>query len=172
MKENRRNGFTIVELLIVIVVIAILAVITIVAYNGVQARARDSQLQSVANSWIKALRLYHVDHGSYPSSSQLMDQSWDSSNMVGVTSGMYTTSISGAASALISQDPVTSSLNDTGNYFKTGFINYRGSDSYWLNADGTFADNSTAVCGSGSPCNTYVLVYRLSDGSLKYAYGN
>lgn len=36
----RRNGFTIVELLIVIVVIGILATITIVSYNGIQDRAR------------------------------------------------------------------------------------------------------------------------------------
>lgn len=38
-----RRGFTIVELLIVIVVIAILAAISIVAYNTVAAKARDAQ---------------------------------------------------------------------------------------------------------------------------------
>ncbi|MFZ1250683.1 MAG: LamG-like jellyroll fold domain-containing protein [Candidatus Microsaccharimonas sp.] len=42
----RATGFTIVELLIVIVVIAILAAITIVAFNGVQNRAKVSALQS------------------------------------------------------------------------------------------------------------------------------
>lgn len=45
---NRRNhtGFTPVELLIVIVVIAILATIAILAYNGIQERARDAQRMS------------------------------------------------------------------------------------------------------------------------------
>lgn len=37
-----RQGFTIVELLIVIVVIAILAAITVVAYGGIQRRAKDN----------------------------------------------------------------------------------------------------------------------------------
>lgn len=41
IKNKQNSGFTIVELLIVIVVIGILAAITIVAYNGVQQRARD-----------------------------------------------------------------------------------------------------------------------------------
>lgn len=42
--KSRNTGFTIVELLIVIVVIGILAAIVIVAYNGVQDRARSSAM--------------------------------------------------------------------------------------------------------------------------------
>lgn len=61
-----RRGFTIVELLIVIVVIGILAAITIVAYNGIQARARDAQRLSDIQSVAKALQLYYADNGSYP----------------------------------------------------------------------------------------------------------
>lgn len=45
--QSRNNsGFTIVELLIVVVVIAILAAITIVAYNGISDRAKQSALAS------------------------------------------------------------------------------------------------------------------------------
>jgi len=44
--EQRSKGFTIVELLIVVVVIAILAAITIVSYNGVQNRASDAAVKS------------------------------------------------------------------------------------------------------------------------------
>lgn len=44
----RTRGFTIVELLIVIVVIGILAAITIVAFNGVQERSRMASAQAFA----------------------------------------------------------------------------------------------------------------------------
>jgi prepilin-type N-terminal cleavage/methylation domain-containing protein len=61
------GGFTIVELLIVIVVIGILAAITIVAYNGIQTKARNTQTISVINTYQKALLLYGAEQGSYPS---------------------------------------------------------------------------------------------------------
>ena len=61
-----RRGFTIVELLIVIVVIAILAAIVIVAYNGIQARARAASLTSDLTNASTALKLYQVDNGGYP----------------------------------------------------------------------------------------------------------
>jgi len=65
IKSNRR-GFTIVELLIVIVVIGILAAIVIVAYNGIQNRANDSRRVSDLEAISKALEEQYVDTGSYP----------------------------------------------------------------------------------------------------------
>lgn len=50
-------GFTIVELLIVIVVIGILAAITIVAYNGMQQRANTAQITSTVDSWDKIIKM-------------------------------------------------------------------------------------------------------------------
>lgn len=64
MKKDR--GFTIVELLIVIVVIAILAAIVIVAYNGVQNRAKTSAAQSTAQTVQQKLEAYNAENGSYP----------------------------------------------------------------------------------------------------------
>lgn len=67
MLRNNKNshGFTIVELLIVIVVIGILAAITIVAFTGVQQRARDSQRMSDMANLAKAIRLYEAQHGDF-----------------------------------------------------------------------------------------------------------
>lgn len=60
------NGFTIVELLIVIVVIAILAAISIVAYNGIQSRATDSANLSNASAITKAIIRYKLDNNGIP----------------------------------------------------------------------------------------------------------
>lgn len=68
MKIPRKNdayGFTIVELLIVVVVIAILAAITIVTFNGVQMRARDSARRQDLGVLAKAIKLYSVDVGDH-----------------------------------------------------------------------------------------------------------
>ena len=62
------SGFTIVELLIVIVVIAVLAAITLVAFNGIQNRGHDAAVQSDLQTLAKKLRLYYVDNEAYPAS--------------------------------------------------------------------------------------------------------
>lgn len=72
-RKTKYAGFTIVELLIVIVVIAILAAIVIVAYNGIQARARDSlRIQDLKNI-AKALEAYKITTGSYPTPNSTMN---------------------------------------------------------------------------------------------------
>jgi prepilin-type N-terminal cleavage/methylation domain-containing protein len=56
-----KSGFTIVELLIVVVVIAILAAITIVSYNGITARANSSAAAAMAATFQKKAELFAAD---------------------------------------------------------------------------------------------------------------
>lgn len=67
-KVTTRHGFTIVELLIVIVVIAILAAVTIVGYIGVSQRATESMLKSEVRSAAQQIELYKTENGSNPAS--------------------------------------------------------------------------------------------------------
>lgn len=64
---KNRSGFTIVELLIVIVVIAILATISIVAYSGIQQRATNTRIIVTVNQVVKSITGYISTNGSYPS---------------------------------------------------------------------------------------------------------
>ena len=65
-RNNRLTGFTIVELLIVIVVIGILAAISIVAYNGIQTRATDSITKTDISNTTKQLGVESATEGVYP----------------------------------------------------------------------------------------------------------
>lgn len=64
--HTAHRGFTIVELLIVVVIIAILAAITIVAYNGIQVRANNSAAQQTLNTLAKKIHTYYTLKGNYP----------------------------------------------------------------------------------------------------------
>lgn len=69
-KRQETKGFTIVELLIVIVVIAILASITIVSYNGITAQARAAKLQATLAQVRDQVLVYRLSggHTGYPDS--------------------------------------------------------------------------------------------------------
>lgn len=65
---KKQTGFTIVELLIVIVVIAILATISVVAYNGIRERANVSTNQADLSALQKKAEVFKIDNGRYPNS--------------------------------------------------------------------------------------------------------
>ncbi len=71
ISSNKTKGFTLVELLIVIVVIAILAAISIVAYNGVTQKARDDERVATARNLVNAAAAYNSEHDSWPQHSDL-----------------------------------------------------------------------------------------------------
>jgi prepilin-type N-terminal cleavage/methylation domain-containing protein len=73
--KSKQQGFTIVELLIVIVVIGILAAITIVAYNGIQNRGKAAAGQAAANALMKKAEAFNTVNSVYPSYCQLVTNS-------------------------------------------------------------------------------------------------
>lgn len=73
---RHKNGFTIVELLIVVAVIAILAAVAVVGYYGVQSNARDKSLLSDIEKVEAELTRYATKNGGLYDSSL----NWDSSS--------------------------------------------------------------------------------------------
>lgn len=88
--QKNKHGFTIVELLIVIVVIGILAAITIVAYNGIQQRARNAQVIAGVEAYNKALRSYHAVNSAYPTTGGCLGANYPSNYCWQGTSGTHT----------------------------------------------------------------------------------
>lgn len=72
ISSNKSKGFTLVELLIVIVVIGILAAISIVTYNGVTQKARDDERTSNARNLVNAAASYNSEKGSWPTHNDLL----------------------------------------------------------------------------------------------------
>lgn len=67
-KHNLRKsfGFTIVELLVVIVVIGILATITVISYTGISQKATIASITSDLDNAFKQFKLFQVINGGYP----------------------------------------------------------------------------------------------------------
>lgn len=67
--RSKQIGFTVVELLIVIVVIAILAAIAIVGYNSISQRAQNAAYQADVRTMLNKLGVFYSTYGRYPAPS-------------------------------------------------------------------------------------------------------
>ena len=146
--KHKQSGFTIVELLIVIVVIAILAAISIVAYNGIQQRARDSERQSDINTMQKQLELFYTDRGYYPLTESLIGGngfSYAANNFTSPGPG-YMVSPTNTDKTVSSYKDFSSPPNDV-----YGYLAYK--------SDGT-TRCSSAAGDVATACRRYVLYYR------------
>ena len=101
----RPQGFTIVELLIVIVVIAILASISIVAYQGIQSRANDSVVENDLHNIAKTLELIKGDLGRYPGYVWQVDE-FTNSNTFKFSKSAYDRSVNNAMYCVNTEDDI------------------------------------------------------------------
>lgn len=68
IKEKVANGFTIIELLVVIVVIGTISAIVLVSYSGVSEKATIASMQADLANSAQKLKMYYTDHNVYPQS--------------------------------------------------------------------------------------------------------
>ena len=150
------SGFTIVELLIVIVVIGILAAITIVAYGNVRERAQFASMRSDLASINKAIKLYHAQNGAYPITPASVP-GCTSGNWCGTDQATGDNFVPGVVPAFASklpQLPATNGPNDTYLYRSPAGTDYKliRYKEFNLSAaeQAAFADLRTTGCASST----------------------
>ncbi len=82
--KKQIKGFTIVELLIVIVVIGILALLVITTFSGVQQSARNTERQTDIKALHGQLEAYYAKNTRYPTLANVNSNSWRGTNMKGL----------------------------------------------------------------------------------------
>ena len=82
--KRKESGFTIVELLIVIVVIGILAALVVTTFSGIQRKARDSERQTDINAVHSQIEAYFAQNGRYPTNANLDADAWVTTNLPGL----------------------------------------------------------------------------------------
>ena len=82
--KSNNKGFTIVELLIVIVVIGILAALVVTTFTGIQQRARNTERQTDIKAIHGQVEAYYAQNGRYPTLDNLNDATFRSNNMKGL----------------------------------------------------------------------------------------
>ena len=136
IKRNNR-GFTIVELLIVIVVIGILAALVITTYTGIQKKARDTERKTDINALHGQVEAYQAQNGKYPTLDELNDATFRSNNLKGLD-----------PAALKDPNGAAGTLVDT-----------PGANAYSYEAAPAGCDN-----GSNGDCTSYTLTATLESG--------
>ncbi len=148
--KNKSKGFTIVELLIVIVVIGILATLVIVTFTGIQQKARNSKRQTDINAVDSHVEAYYASTGNYPTYTQISTPSWVSANMKGLD-----------PSALVDPKGGSTSIKD-GDATTTQY-GYKATEGTTTECTATGTDDDPA-------CDTFVLSADLEGGNPIVVY--
>lgn len=89
-EKRRQQGFTIIELIVVLVIIGILASLIVFSYSGVRSRDRDALRQADIDTLQSHLEVFYAEHSRYPTLAQLNNTEWRNKNMADLNADTIT----------------------------------------------------------------------------------
>lgn len=141
--KTKNQGFTIIELLIVIIVIGILATLVITTFSGIQRNARNRTREADINALHSQLEYFYGQEGYYPSLADLNDADFRNEEMQGLDAGALSDPQNEGSSAVTAAAVTGSSYGyDTGDCTDAGeecesyvlTANYEGGNSFTKNS--------------------------------------
>lgn len=150
LKKNGQSGFTIVELLIVIIIIGILAGLVITQVLGANQQARDTDRKNDINSIATQLESYFAKSGGYPALADINSGTWRTANSFNAGDGAKALSdpMTNTVTTLAASVPATA----TGNYaYVPG------------PASCVSPTDNTGAANTGTFCNSYTLTALLEN---------
>ena len=116
--KKAQKGFTLIELMIVVAIIGILASIAIPAYQDYIARAKMSEVMTLASGDKSRVSEYYQVEGSYPAAANIDDltapANSDYISAVGLTTGVLTYTLAGIKATDVDGKIVTYTPTDNG----------------------------------------------------------
>lgn len=146
---RKQQGFTIVELLIVIIVIGILATLVLVTFTGIQQSARNTQRQTDIKAVASHLETYNAKNAYYPMLTDLNSAAFISGTLKGLDKESTRDPKAGTAAS----DYQFADGNSTSNMY-----GYKATKD-----DGSACDNTV----SGDECTKFTLSYTEEGGTQK-----
>lgn len=153
------KGFTIVELLIVVVVIAILAAITIVAYNGFTNRTHDTTVQSDLGALGKKIQMFRTQSATNTYPANLADM-----NTLDFKASKGSYAITPAVAVNIGY-----CVNAAGDTFAV-FAMSKSGNRYVVRDNGTVSADTTGVTWNASTATLSSLCTVYGTGAVTHAY--
>lgn len=87
-RRSNRKGFTLVEILIVVIILGILAAIVIPQFTNASSDARQSSMTSQLQTIRSQVELYKLQHGDvFPTTDGAIDSAWDWTKLTGTSTG-------------------------------------------------------------------------------------
>lgn len=142
---NKFKGFTLIELIVVILVIAVLVTLAVVGINRYQITSRDTERLASANKIVDALEKFYDQNGAYPSCSALTTTA---STVIASTLKDID------PSALVTPQAASGQTNSIECTSDGNILTIKGKDFFEYQGDGSLE------CNNAGACQNFTLKYK------------